>query len=93
MHPSARTAIPREAWSAIAVVAIAGNTFPAVFFPLAQQRVESSVAGMMNSVGPILTVLTVGLYTHAQEQQALSRQRAAETFEDDAVIGAVEVSG
>ncbi|MEO0424100.1 MAG: DUF1538 domain-containing protein [Pseudomonadota bacterium] len=45
------------------------------------------------SVGPILTVLTVGLYTHYQEQQALSRQRAAESFEEEAVIAAVEVSG
>ncbi len=54
---SARTPVPRSAWPAIAVVAIAGNTFPAVFFPLAQQRVESSVAGMLNSIGPILTLL------------------------------------
>ena len=54
---AARTPVPRSAWPAVAVVAIAGNTFPAVFFPLAQQRVESSVAGMLNSVGPILTLL------------------------------------
>ena len=54
---AARQPVPRSAWPAIAVVAIAGNTFPAVFFPLAQQRVESSVAGMLNSVGPILTLV------------------------------------
>ncbi|MEM7093364.1 MAG: DMT family transporter [Actinomycetota bacterium] len=55
--PASRIPVPRKAWSAVAVVAIAGNTFPAVFFPLAQQRVESSVAGMFNSVGPILTLV------------------------------------
>ena len=56
-YPSARKRLPREAWGAIAVVAVAGNTAPAVFFPLAQQRIESSVAGMLNSIGPILTLL------------------------------------
>ena len=55
--PASRTAIPRHVWPRLAVVAIAGNSFPAIFFPLAQQRIESSVAGMMNSIGPILTLL------------------------------------
>ena len=56
-YPAARAPLPREAWSAVAVVALAGNAAPAVFFPLAQERVDSSVAGMLNSVGPILTLL------------------------------------
>lgn len=55
--PASRKPVPRVAWPALAVVAIAGNSFPAIFFPLAQQRVESSVAGMFNSVGPILTLV------------------------------------
>jgi drug/metabolite transporter (DMT)-like permease len=55
--PASRQPIPRSAWPALAVVAIAGNSFPALFFPLAQERVESSVAGMFNSVGPILTLV------------------------------------
>lgn len=55
--PQARTAVPRSAWGPLAVVALGGNAFPAMFFALAQQRVESSVAGMLNSVGPILTLV------------------------------------
>lgn len=54
---AARSPVPRSAWPAVCFVAICGNTFPAVFFPLAQQRIESSVAGMVNSVGPILTLV------------------------------------
>ena len=55
--PAARRPMPRSTWPALAVVALAGNMAPAVFFPLAQERVESSVAGMLNSAGPILVLL------------------------------------
>lgn len=55
--PAARKPMPRSTWPVLMVVAIAGNAAPAVFFPLAQQRVESSVAGMLNSAGPILVLL------------------------------------
>ncbi len=55
--PRARAPIPRTAWGPLAVIALGGNAFPAVFFALAQQRIESSVAGMINSVGPILTLV------------------------------------
>ncbi len=48
----ARRPVARSAWPGITVVAIAGNAVPAVFFALAQQRVESSVAGMINSLAP-----------------------------------------
>ncbi len=60
--PSARRRIPRESWPALAVVAIAGNATPAVFFALAEQRVETSVAGMLNAVSPLMVlVISVGL--------------------------------
>ena len=39
-----------ETTATTAVVTIAGNGFPAVFFPLAQQRIESSVAGMLREM-------------------------------------------
>ena len=55
--PAARQPVPRSAWPALAVVALAGNSAPAVFFPLAQQRVESSVAGMLNSGSPMIVLL------------------------------------
>lgn len=64
--PACRTAVPRSTWPSLAVVAIAGNAFPAIFFPLAQQRIDSSVAGMVNSVGPMLTlVLSVAMLRKA----------------------------
>ena len=55
--PASRTPMPRSTWPALAVITLGGNAAPAVFFPLAQQRVESSVAGMLNSMGPILVLL------------------------------------
>lgn len=55
--PSAREPMPRSTWPALAVLTVGGNAAPAVFFPLAQQRVESSVAGMLNSAGPIIVLL------------------------------------
>jgi len=67
--PAARTLLPRSSWPALAVVAVAGNVAPAVFFPLAQQRVESSVAGMLNSVGPILVlVMSIAMLRKAPER-------------------------
>ncbi len=56
MFPPARRPVDRSAWPSITVVAIAGNAAPAVFFPLAQQRVESSVAGMLNSLSPFIVL-------------------------------------
>lgn len=67
--PAARISMPRSTWPALAVVGIAGNMFPAVFFPLAQQRIESSVAGMLNSAGPILVmVMSVAMLRKAPER-------------------------
>jgi drug/metabolite transporter (DMT)-like permease len=43
------------------VVAIAGNAGPALLFAFAQQRVDSSVAGMVNAVTPLMVVL-VGMF-------------------------------
>jgi drug/metabolite transporter (DMT)-like permease len=67
--PAARTPMPRSTWPALAVITVAGNSAPAVFFPLAQQRVESSVAGMLNSAGPILVlVISIAMIRKAPER-------------------------
>ncbi len=58
-------ALSRSTWKtfdradlpSVAVVAIAGNAAPALLFPFAQQRVESSVAGMLNSAAPVAVLL------------------------------------
>jgi len=57
MFKPARRRVDRSAWPAITAVAFFGNAAPAVLFPWAQQRVESSVAGMLNSTSPILVLL------------------------------------
>lgn len=67
--PAARQPIPRSAWPALSVVAIAGNAAPAVFFPLAQERVESSVAGMLNSASPMLVLLISIVMTRSLPQR------------------------
>lgn len=67
--PVSRTPIARSAWPALAVVAIAGNGAPAVFFPLAQERVESSVAGMLNSVSPMIVLMISVIMVRSFPQQ------------------------
>lgn len=62
MFPAARKKIDRDHMPALIVVALAGNAGPAVFFALAEQRVESSVAGMLNAISPLMVLsISVGL--------------------------------
>jgi drug/metabolite transporter (DMT)-like permease len=53
--PAARRRIAREDWPAVAIVSVAGNAGPALLFAVAEQTVESSVAGMINSAVPLAT--------------------------------------
>jgi drug/metabolite transporter (DMT)-like permease len=59
----ARSPVDRAAWPGILVVAVAGNAGPALLFALAQQRVDSSVAGMMNAATPLMVFLIGVLMT------------------------------
>jgi len=59
-YPPARRRVQREAWPTIALIGIVGNAGPSLLFALAQQRVESSVAGMINAATP-LAVLVVSI--------------------------------
>lgn len=56
----ARQRVERGAWPAIALIGVVGNAGPALLFAIAQQRVESSVAAMINAATP-LAVLTVSI--------------------------------
>jgi drug/metabolite transporter (DMT)-like permease len=58
-----RSPVDRAAWPEIVVVAIAGNAGPALLFAFAQQRVDSSVAGMLNAATPLMVVLVGMLMT------------------------------
>lgn len=48
--------IDKSAYPVIAVLGLAGTIGPALLFAFAEQRIESSVAGMINSVGPLITL-------------------------------------
>jgi len=51
--PSARQPVARDALPIVALIGIAGSLLPALFFAFAEQRIESSVAGMVQSTGPL----------------------------------------
>jgi len=54
--PGARKAVPREAWPRIVVLGFVWLAFPLTLFPIAQQWIDSSVAGMLNSAMPLMTL-------------------------------------
>lgn len=51
--PSARKPVSRDALPIIAAIGVAGSLAPALLFAFAEQRIESSVAGMVQSTGPL----------------------------------------
>ncbi|MBN1387707.1 MAG: DMT family transporter [Bacteroidales bacterium] len=40
------------------IIGLIGNALPAFLYPFAQRRIDSSVAGMLNSLTPLFTLLT-----------------------------------
>jgi drug/metabolite transporter (DMT)-like permease len=62
-YPSTRRTVDRTAWPGIVVVAVAGNAGPALLFAIAQQHVESSVAGMINAATPLAALVVTILLT------------------------------
>lgn len=55
--PAARRPVDRSVWPAILIMGATGVAAPALLFALAQERVESAVAGMMNAATPIAVVI------------------------------------
>lgn len=49
--------VTRKDWPFLVIVGWAGSGFPAFLFALAQTRISSAVAGMLNSLTPIFTLL------------------------------------
>lgn len=55
--------INRENILSIAVIGVLGNAIPAYLFPMAETGIESSLAGMLNSLSPVFTlILGVSVY-------------------------------
>ena len=59
--PAARIPVPRSAWPRIAMLGLTWMAFPLTLFPIAQQWIDSSVAGMLNSGMPLMATLIAWL--------------------------------
>lgn len=49
--------VPRTAWKWLFLVGFLGSTIPAFLFPAAQLRLPSNIAGMLNSLTPVFTMI------------------------------------
>ncbi len=58
--------INRENIVSISIIAFFGSGIPAFLFPLAQTRIDSSLAGMLNSLSPVFT-LFIGIMFYGQK--------------------------
>lgn len=52
--------IEKSKWKYLAATGILGNGIPSILFPLAQTKIDSALAGMINTLTPIFTLI-VGL--------------------------------
>lgn len=50
----------------VSIVGLCGSGIPAFLFPLAQTRISSSLAGMLNSLSPVFTLI-VGIFFYNRE--------------------------
>ena len=55
--PASRRPIPRGEWPAIALLGALWMAGPLILFPIAQQWIDSSVAGMLNGAVPLFAAL------------------------------------
>ena len=53
--------IPREEWPSLLVLSLIWVAIPFTLFPLAQQWIDSGVAGMLNGATPILTAVVASV--------------------------------
>jgi len=63
--PKARVGVPREAWPRIAVLGIIWMAVPFLLFPVAEQWIDSSLAGMINGAVPLFTALVAAVWARA----------------------------
>jgi drug/metabolite transporter (DMT)-like permease len=70
--PAARRPVPRSAWRLIATLAVTWMAIPFVCFAVAQQWIDSSLAGMINAATPLFTAVVAA----AAVRQLPSRHQA-----------------
>jgi drug/metabolite transporter (DMT)-like permease len=61
--PAARRRIARADWAAVAVLGLVWLAAPFTLFPLAQQSISSSLAGMVNGAAPLFTMLVATVWS------------------------------
>jgi len=54
----------------LVIIGFIGNAFPAILFPAAQTRIDSSVAGMLNSLTPVFTLL-LGIFLYNKKASGM----------------------
>lgn len=52
--------------TSLLIIGVLGSGFPAILYPLAQTHIESSVAGMLNSLTPVFTLL-LGIFFYSRK--------------------------
>ena len=57
VFPMARKGIERSDWGRFVIVAVAGNTAPALLFAVAETDLDSAVAGMVTAGTPIVALV------------------------------------
>ncbi len=58
---ASRAPIPRPAWPRILVLSVVWMAVPLTLFSLAEERVSSSVTGMLNGANPVFTAIVAAL--------------------------------
>jgi drug/metabolite transporter (DMT)-like permease len=59
--PAARRSIPRAEWPTIALLGLVWMAAPFVLFGVAEQSIDSSLAGMLNAAAPLFTAIIAAL--------------------------------
>ncbi|NNK91439.1 MAG: DMT family transporter [Acidimicrobiia bacterium] len=57
----ARTSVPREAWPGIVLLGLVWMAIPLAMFPIAQQWIDSALAGMLNGAMPLFSALVAAI--------------------------------
>jgi drug/metabolite transporter (DMT)-like permease len=59
--PGARRAVPQSEWPRIALLGVVWMTVPFMLFAIAQQWIDSSLAGMINAAAPLFTAVIAAI--------------------------------
>ena len=56
--------IRRQDWKFMLIPGVVGSGIPALLFAIAQTKINSSLAGMLNSLTPLFTLIVGALFFH-----------------------------